>query len=122
MTSGQSKLKKKEGNNQNAPIIYEVVWAVGIIIHGRGSGRPGSTWLNATSPYFSPPGSFPAPVRIETAGSAPSKPRSKPKPKRKRVRAGSESEGEPSGGDSRTGDEDGDKGKDLPHKLLGDGG
>ena len=75
-----------------------------------------------TSPYFSPPGYFPAPVIIETAGSAPSKPRSKPKPKRKRVRAGSESEGEPSGGDSSSGDEDGDKGKDLLHKLFGDGG
>jgi hypothetical protein len=78
--------------------------------------------VKRTSPYFSPPGSFPAPVRIETAGSAPSKPRPKPKPKRKRVRAGSESEGEPSGGDSSSGDEDGDKGKDLLHKLFGDGG
>jgi hypothetical protein len=38
------------------------------------------------------------------------------------VRAGSESEGEPSGGDSSSGDEDGDKGKDLPHKPFGDGG
>ena len=66
--------------------------------------------IERTSPYFSPPGYFPAPVRIETAGSAPSKPRSKPKPKRKRVYAGSESEGEPSGGDSSSGDEDGDKG------------
>ena len=61
-------------------------------------------------------------MRIETAGSAPSKPRSKQKPKRKRVRAGSESEGEPSGGDSRSGDEDGEKGKDLLHKLFEDGG
>jgi hypothetical protein len=26
---------KKEGNNRNAPRTYEVVWAVGIIIHRR---------------------------------------------------------------------------------------
>ena len=73
---------------------------------------------------WTPPaaGSVPAPVRIETASPAPSKPRPKQKPKRKRVRAGSESEGEPSGGDSSSGDEDGDKGKDLLHKLFGDGG
>jgi hypothetical protein len=61
-------------------------------------------------------------VRIETVGSAPSKPRSKQKPKRKRVRAGSESEGESSGGDSSSDDKDGDKGKDLLHKLFEDGG
>ena len=73
---------------------------------------------------WTPPaaGSVPAPVRIETAGSAPSKPRSKQKPKRKRVRAGSESEGESSGGDSSSDDGDGDKGKDLLHKLFEDGG
>ena len=38
------------------------------------------------------------------------------------MRAGSESEGGPSGGDSSSGDEDGDKGKDLLQKLFGDGG
>jgi hypothetical protein len=37
------------------------------------------------------------------------------------VRAGSESEGEASDGDSSSDDEDGDKGKDLLHKLLEDG-
>ena len=61
-------------------------------------------------------------MRIETTGSAPSKPRSKQKPKRKRVRAGSESEGESSGGDISSDDEDGEKGKDLLHKLFEDGG
>jgi hypothetical protein len=61
-------------------------------------------------------------VRIETAGSAPSKPRSKQKPKRKRVRAGSESEEGPSGGDSSSSDGGGNKGKDLLHKLFEDGG
>jgi hypothetical protein len=61
-------------------------------------------------------------VGIETAGSAPSKPRSKQKPKRKRVRAGSESEGESSGGDSRSDDEDGEKGKDFFQKLFEGGG
>jgi hypothetical protein len=35
---------------------------------------------------------------------------------------GSESEGEPSGGDSRSDDEDGEKGKDLLHKLFENGG
>ena len=40
------------------------------------------------------------------------------------MRAGSESEGESSGGDSSSDDddEDGEKGKDLFHKLFGDGG
>ena len=73
---------------------------------------------------WTPPtaGSVPAPVRIETAGSAPSKPRSKQQPKRKRVRAGSESEGGSSGGDSSSDDGDGDKGKDLLHKLFEDVG
>ena len=73
---------------------------------------------------WTPPaaGSVPAPVRIETAGSAPSKPRSKQKPKRKRVSAGSESRGEPSGGDSSSDDKDGEKDKDLFHKLFEDGG
>jgi hypothetical protein len=68
-------------------------------------------------------GSAPAPVRIETVRSAPSKPRPKPKPKRKRARAGtcSESEGESSGGDSSSDDEDGEKGKDLLHKFFEDG-
>jgi hypothetical protein len=72
---------------------------------------------------WTPPttGSVLAPLKIETAGSAPSKPRPKQKPKRKRVRAGSESEGESSGGDSSSGDEDGNKDKDLLHKLFGDG-
>ena len=76
-----------------------------------GSGRHGGTWLPAA-------GSIPAPVGIETARSAPSKPRPKPKPKRKRARAGSESEGESSSGDSSSDDEDGDKGKDLLHTFL----
>jgi hypothetical protein len=57
-------------------------------------------------------------VGIETARSAPSKPRPKPKPKRKRARAGSESEGESSSGDSSSDDEDGDKGKDLLHTFF----
>jgi hypothetical protein len=38
------------------------------------------------------------------------------------VRAGSESEGESSGGESRSDDEDGEKGKDLFHKLFENGG
>ena len=73
---------------------------------------------------WTPPaaGSVPAPARIETAGSAPSKPRPKQKPKRKRVRAGSESEGGSSGGSSSSDDEDGKKGKDLLHTLFEDGG
>ena len=69
---------------------------------------------------WTPPaaGYVPAPVRIQTARSDPSKPQPKPKPKR--VRAGSESEGEESGEDS--GDEkDGDKGKNLLHKFFEDG-
>jgi hypothetical protein len=59
-------------------------------------------------------------VRIETARSAPSKPR--PKPKRKRVRAGSKSEGESPGGDNSSDDEDGNKGKGLLHIFFEDGG
>ena len=56
-------------------------------------------------------GSVPAPVRIETARSAPPKQRPKPKPKPKRVRTDSESEGEASGGDRSSDGEDGDKEK-----------
>ena len=80
--------------------------------------------IEARRRNWTPPavGSVPAPVRIETTRSAPSKPRPKPKPKRKRVRAGSESEGESSGGDSSSNNEDGDKGKDLLHTFFGDGG
>ena len=64
-------------------------------------------------------------MKIETARSAPSKPRSKPKKIKASTRwylYDSESEEEAPGGDSGSDNEGGDEGKDLPPIFFEDGG